>query len=123
MASGIPLIQSIEVVGRIVGNSIIQEKLHFAAEDIRKGVSFSRAIQEINIFPPMVDSMIRIGEESGAIDDILYKTADFYDDEVEEALQRLTTLMEPMMIVVMALVIGFIVIAMAMPMFDVVNTI
>ncbi|MFA5577554.1 MAG: type II secretion system F family protein [Tissierellaceae bacterium] len=123
MASGIPLIQSIEVVGRVVGNRIVQDRLNQAAEDVRKGVAFSRAIKDVQIFPPMVDSMIRIGEESGALDDILYKTADFYDDEVEEALQRMTTIMEPLMLVVMALVIGFIVIAMAMPMFDVVNTI
>ncbi len=123
MASGIPLIQSIEVVGKVVGNKIIQDRLVVAVEDIRKGVSLSRAIQEIQIFPPMVDSMIKIGEESGALDDILYKTADFYDDEVELALQRMTTLMEPVMLVVMAVVIGFIVIAMALPMFDVVNTI
>lgn len=123
MASGIPLIQSIEVVGRVVGNKIIQDRLVVAVEDIRKGISLSRAIQEIQIFPPMVDSMIKIGEESGALDDILYKTADFYDDEVEVALQRMTTLMEPVMLVVMAVVIGFIVIAMALPMFDVVNTI
>jgi len=123
MASGIPLIQTIEVVGRVVGNRIIQDRLNLAAEDVRKGASFSRAVKDVGIFPPMVYSMIKIGEESGALDDILYKTADFYDDEVEEALQRMTTIMEPLMLVVMALVIGFIVIAMAMPMFDVVNTI
>ncbi|MCK9442994.1 MAG: type II secretion system F family protein [Tissierellaceae bacterium] len=123
MASGIPLIQTIEVVGRVVGNRIIQDRLNIAAEDVRKGASFSRAVKDVGIFPPMVYSMIKIGEESGALDDILYKTADFYDDEVEEALQRMTTIMEPLMLVVMALVIGFIVIAMAMPMFDVVNTI
>ena len=71
----------------------------------------------------MVDSMIRIGEESGALDDILLKTADFYDEEVEVALTRMTTLLEPLMIVFMALIIGFIVIAMYLPMFEVVTTI
>lgn len=123
ISSGMPLLQSIEIVGRVVGNKVIQDRLEIAVEDIRKGVSLSRTIAEVRVFPPMVDSMIRIGEESGALDDILYKTADFYDDEVEVALQRMTTLMEPLMLVVMALVIGFIVIAMALPMFDMVNTI
>lgn len=123
MSSGMPLLQSIEVVGRVVGNKVIQDRLEIAVEDIRKGVSLSRTISEVQIFPPMVDSMIKIGEESGALDDILYKTADFYDDEVEVALQRMTSLMEPIMLVVMAVVIGFIVIAMAIPMFDVVNMI
>jgi type IV pilus assembly protein PilC len=123
MSSGIPLLQAIDVVGKVVGNKVIQDKLIIAVEDVRKGVSLSRAISEVNVFPPMVDSMIKIGEESGALDDILYKTADFYDDEVEVALQRMTSLMEPLMLVAMAIVIGFIVIAMALPMFDMVNTI
>lgn len=77
----------------------------------------------IGIFPPMVESMIKIGEESGAMDEMLEKTATFYDEEVEVAMQKITTLIEPLMIVVMALVIGFIVIAMIMPMFDMVNTV
>lgn len=123
MSSGMPLLQSIEIVGRVVGNKVIQDRLEIAVENIRKGVSLSRTISEVKVFPPMVDSMIKIGEESGALDDILYKTADFYDDEVEVALQRMTALMEPLMLVVMAVVIGFIVIAMALPMFDMVNTI
>ena len=123
MASGIPLIQAIEVVGRVVGNRIIQDRLELATENIRKGVTLSRAIQEMGSFPPMVDSMIKVGEESGSLDDILYKTADFYDDEVEISLQRMTTLLEPVLLIVMSLVIGFIVVAMAMPMFDLINAI
>ncbi|MEY8415270.1 type II secretion system F family protein [Tissierella praeacuta] len=123
MSSGIPLLQSIEIVSRVVGNKIVHDRLEIASEDVRKGISLSRAINEVGIFPPMVDSMIKIGEESGSLDDILYKTADFYDEEVEVALQRMTSLMEPVMLVIMALIIGFIVIAMAMPMFDMVNTI
>lgn len=123
MSSGMPLLEGIDVVGRVVGNKVVQDRLVKAVEDVRKGVSLSRAIQEIGVFPPMVDSMIKIGEESGALDNILYKTADFYDDEVEAALQKMTALMEPLMLVVMAVVVGFIVIAMALPMFDMVNTI
>ncbi|WMM26945.1 type II secretion system F family protein [Tissierella sp. MB52-C2] len=123
MSSGIPLLESIEVVGRVVGNKVVENRLEKSMEDIRKGATLSNAVSETRIFPPMVDSMIKVGEESGALDDILYKTADFYDDEVEVALQRLTTLMEPIMLIVMALIIGFIVIAMAIPMFDMVNTI
>ena len=121
IASGIPLIQSIEVVGRVVGNRIIHDKLETATENIRKGITLSRAVQDLGLFPPMVDSMIKVGEESGSLDDILFKTADFYDDEVEVTLQRMTTLMEPIMLVIMALVIGFIVAAMAMPMFELMN--
>lgn len=122
MSSGIPLLESIQIVGKVVGNTVVQDKLEISAEDVRKGVSLSRAVHEVGVFPPMVDSMIRIGEESGSLDDILYKTADFYDEEVEVALNKMAALMEPVMLVVMAVVVGFIVIAMAMPMFDMVNT-
>lgn len=123
MASGIPLITSLEVVGRVVNNALVQERLEAGIENVRKGAPLSRAVRDVGIFPPMVDSMINIGEESGSLDDILQKTADFYDAEVEESLARLTTMIEPLLIVGMAVVIGFIVVAMAMPMFDVVNTI
>jgi len=123
MSSGIPLIQALEVVGKVINNVIIQERLSAGIENIRKGVTLSRAIKDVGIFPPMVDSMVKIGEESGSLDDVLYKTADFYDDEVETSLQQLVSLVEPLMIVVMAFMIGFIVIAMYLPMFDVMNTI
>lgn len=123
MDSGIPLIKSMEVVSKVVNNLIIQDRITDSIEQIRKGIPLSRAIKDVGVFPPMVDSMIKIGEESGSLDDILTKTADFYDEEVEVALHKMTTLLEPIMIVGMALVIGFIVIAMYLPMFEMVNTI
>ncbi len=123
MDSGIPLIKSMEVVSKVVNNLIIQDRITDSIEQIRKGIPLSRAIKDVGVFPPMVDSMIKIGEESGSLDDILTKTADFYDEEVEVALHKMTTLLEPIMIVGMALVIGFIVIAMYLPMFELVNTI
>lgn len=123
LSSGIPLLQSMDVVNRVVGNVIVSEKLDIAKEKIRRGVPVSKAIKDTNIFSPMVDSMIKIGEESGALDDILYKTADYYDEEVENSMQRMTTLLEPIMIVFMALIVGFIVISMTLPMFDMINTI
>jgi type IV pilus assembly protein PilC len=123
LSSGIPLLQGLDVVSKVVGNEVVSNKLNQAREDIRKGIPMSRTIKDIGLFPPMVDSMIKIGEESGALDDILYKTADFYDEEVETSLQKMTTLLEPILIIFMALIIGFIVIAMAMPIFDMVNTI
>lgn len=123
LSSGIPLLQALDVVGRVVGNKLVENQIKKAGEDIKKGVPMSRTIKDMNLFPPMVDSMIRIGEESGALDDILYKTADFYDEEVEASMEKITTMLEPVLIVIMALVIGFIVIAMALPMFDMVGNI
>lgn len=123
MGSGIPLLQAMEVVGRVVNNVIIQERLENSVENIRKGITLSKAVKDIGIFPPMVDSMIKIGEESGSLDDVLYKTADFYDEEVDVALTKLTSLLEPIMIVGMAVVIGFIVVAMYLPMLGMMDTI
>jgi len=123
LSSGIPLIQAMEVVSKVVNNSVIEERLVSGIESIRKGVSLSRTVKDVGIFPPMVDSMVKIGEESGSLDDMLYKTADFYDEEVEASIQRLTSMLEPIMIVVMGLMIGFIVIAMYLPMFDMMKTV
>ena len=123
MSSGIPLLKALEVVSNVVNNVIIKERLEEGIENIRKGITLSKAVRDVGIFPPMVDSMIKIGEESGSLDDILYKTADFYDEEVDASLQRLTSLLEPVMLVGMALIIGFIVIAMYLPMFDMMQTI
>ena len=121
MSAGIPLIQSMEVVSKVVDNVVVEESLMASIDSIRKGMPLSRAIKNIKIYPPMVEAMIKIGEESGSLDEILFKTADFYDQEVEEAVTRATSLLEPLMIVVMGLIIGFLVIAMYLPMFEIMS--
>lgn len=123
LSSGIPLLQGLDVVAKIVNNKFLGIKIENAKEEVRKGVPLSRTIKAIKIFPPMVDSMIKIGEESGSLDEILNKSADFYDEEVEVAIQKMTEMLQPILIVIMALMVGFIVIAMALPMFDMVNTV
>jgi type IV pilus assembly protein PilC len=123
LASGIPLIQALDIVSRIVGNVVVEKGILKAKEDVRKGIDLATPIKQMDVFPPMAESMIRIGEESGTLDEILDNTANFYDEEVEAALQKMTTLIEPIMIVVMAIVVGSIVIAMVMPMFEMMNTI
>ena len=121
VGSGVPLLQSLETVSGVTGNTYIASKILEVREDIRKGSTLSIPLKKQNIFPPMVHNMIKIGEDSGSIEEILDKTADFYDEEVYTAVARLTSLLEPIMIVFMAIIIGFIVIAMAMPMFDMVR--
>ncbi len=123
LISGIPLIQALEIVSQVVGNKIAEKGILLTKEEIGKGVSLASSIKEIGLFPPMVDSMVQIGEESGTLDDMLEKTASFYDEEVEVALQTMTALIEPIMVVFMAVVIGAIVIAMLLPMLDMVNTV
>ena len=123
MMSGVPLIEALDIVSRVVGNKVVENGILDAKEDVRKGTSLSTPLQRIDAFPLMLTQMIEIGEESGSLDDILEKTANFYDEEVDVSIQRLTTMLEPIMIIVMAVVIGFIVISMVLPMFDMMNTI
>jgi type IV pilus assembly protein PilC len=123
IASGVTLVQALEVVKKVVENKVAEKSIDIIKEKVLKGVSLGEALGEATIFPMMLHSMIKIGEESGSLDDILDKTADFYDEELEAALKRLTTMIEPLMIIIMGVIIGFIVIAMMMPMFDMSKTI
>lgn len=118
IASGVSLVHSLPVVAGVLGNKIAEDAINKVREEVTKGEGLSEPIKEAGIFPEMLSSMINIGEETGQLDEILNKTADFYDDEVEQAIQTTTALIEPLLIVVMGLVIGFIVISIMLPMFD-----
>ncbi len=121
--SGIPMIQSLQAAGETTGNKFVEMKIEQTVEGIEKGMGMTVQLASTGIFPPMMLSMIGIGEESGNIDAMLEKTADYYDEEMEAALENLVTMLEPLLIVVMGLLIGTIVIAMYLPMFDIINTI
>lgn len=116
--SGVSLIQGLPLVAEIIGNKVVEDALMKVREEVAKGESLSDPIKESGIFPEMLSSMITIGEEAGQLDDILNKTADFYDEEVEQAIQTTTALIEPVLIVGMSIVIGFIIISILLPMFD-----
>jgi type IV pilus assembly protein PilC len=123
LSSGMTLIQSLEIVVRVVGNRVIMDGLSITKEDIRKGMPLSQSLRKADVLPPMVYSMIGIGEESGSIEDMLVKTAEYYDNEVENAVQKLVTLIEPILIVFMAVVIGFIIVSIMLPIFDIYDSI
>lgn len=123
LASGVTLVQSLEVVADIMGNKLAEEAVIKVREDVIKGEGLSGPIGEIKLFPSMLSSMIKIGEESGSLDDILNKTADFYDEELEVAVQTATAMLEPLLIVVMGVVMGFIIISIMLPMFNMYNNI
>lgn len=118
ISSGLQMLTSIEITARVVDNQLIHDKLITVTEDIRKGAQLSVAVRKTDQFPPMIYNMISVGEESGLLDDILTKTAAFFDEESDAAIARLVGLLEPLMIIIMAVVIGFIVIAMYLPMFQ-----
>lgn len=118
VSSGLQMLSAIEITARVVGNKLIHDRLLLVTEDIRKGVQLSTAIRNTDQFPAMIYNMISVGEESGLLDDILGKTAAFYDEESDAAIGRLVGLLEPLMIIFMAIIIGFIVISIALPMFS-----
>lgn len=123
LGSGIPILKALETAADVTNNEILIEGIEDVADNIKKGDSLSNLLGELNLFPKMTVSMISIGEESGAIEEMLEKTADYYDDELEASLEKLVAIIEPLGILVMGLIIGFIVIAMMMPMFDMFQTI
>ena len=123
IGSGIPILQALETSAEVTNNEVLIEGIQHVSEDIKKGESLSYLLGNLDIFPKMTVSMIKIGEETGALEDMLAKTADYYDEELEASLEKLVALVEPIGVLVMGLVIGFIVIAMMLPMFDMYKTI
>ncbi len=116
LSSGLPLLASLEMAGRVTGNTVVEDGVLDITEDIKKGRRLSTLISQIAVFPPMLVSMISIGEESGSLETMLERTSDFYDDELETSLSKMIGMIEPVMIVVMGTVVGFIVVAMMWPM-------
>ena len=123
ISSGVPILTGLEITARTAGNRVIQEAIMAARASIREGETISAPLRQSNVFPPMVVQMISVGEETGALDDMLTRIADFYDDEVDTAVDSLTSLIEPMMIIFMGTVVGGMVVAMYLPMFKLINVV
>jgi type IV pilus assembly protein PilC len=123
IASGVPILNGLEITARTSGNRVIQEAIMAARASIREGETISAPLRQSTVFPPMVVQMISVGEETGALDDMLSRIADFYDDEVDTAVDSLTSLIEPIMIVVMGTIVGGMVVAMYLPMFKLINVV
>jgi type IV pilus assembly protein PilC len=123
ISSGVPILTGLEITARTAGNRVIQEAIMAARASIREGETISAPLKQSNVFPPMVVQMISVGEETGALDDMLTRIADFYDSEVDTAVESLTSLIEPIMIVFMGTVVGGMVIAMYLPMFKLINVV
>lgn len=118
IASGLPLVQALEIVSEVTGNKVSEKGLLKIRDSVMRGESLYVSMRESEIFPAMLYSMIKIGEETGSMDDILNKTADFYDEELEAIVQASVALLEPILIVVMGLVIGFMIVSIMLPLFN-----
>ena len=118
VSSGVPILDSLAITGKTAGNKIIENAVFAARQSISEGRTLTDPLIESRVFPPMVCQMINVGETTGALDTMLSKIADFYDDEVDTAVSNLTALMEPLIIVFLGVVIGGIVVSMYLPIFQ-----
>jgi len=121
MASGVPILDGLDITARTAGNSIIEDAIQVTRSSIERGETISAPLRETNVFPSMVVQMINVGETTGALDAMLSKIADFYEEEVDTAVAGLLTLMEPVMIAFLGVIVGGIVIAMYLPIFDLIS--
>jgi type IV pilus assembly protein PilC len=116
-AAGVPLVESLDSVGGAAGNAVYLDATKRIQTEVSTGTSLTVAMQNSDVFPNMVTQMVSIGEESGSLDNMLGKVADFYEDEVDEAVASLSSLMEPLIMVILGVLIGGLVIAMYLPIF------
>ncbi len=121
VSSGVPILQALTIVKETAGNVIISNAVNLVHESVKEGETITAPLEASGVFPPMVISMVDVGEQTGALPEMLLKIADNYDDEVDNAVASMTSLLEPIMIVFLAVVVGSIVIAMFLPLIDLMN--
>ena len=115
---GVPILQAMEVVAKTSGNRVVEEVVIKSMESIKEGEKISEPLKQSGVFPPMVIQMISVGEETGKLPEMLVRVADFYDSEVDTAVASLSSMIEPLVIIFMGVIVGFLVISMFMPMFE-----
>ena len=123
ISSGVPILSALDITARTAGNKVIEQAILMTKASIGEGETIAAPLKESKVFPPMVVQMISVGEETGALDKMLDKIANFYDEEVNVAVDTLTSIIEPIMIVVMGTLVGGMVVAMYMPMFKLINVV
>ena len=122
LASGVPVLQALTIVRDTTGNAVISRAIQSVHDSVKEGESMTDPLSQCRVFPPMVISMVEVGEETGSLPDMLGRIAETYDDEVDNAVAGLTSVIEPLMIIVLAVIVGTIVIAMFMPMIQIIST-
>jgi type IV pilus assembly protein PilC len=121
ISSGVPILDGLDITAKTSGNSVIEDAVMVTRKSIERGETIAAPLKETRVFPAMVTQMIGVGEATGALDTMLEKIADFYEEEVDVAVAGLLTLLEPIMIAVLGMVVGGIVIAMYLPIFDLIS--
>ena len=123
ISSGVSILDGLEITAKTAGNRVISDAIMASRASIAGGDTIAAPLQKSNVFPPMVISMIAVGEQTGGLDEMLAKIADFYDEEVDAAVSNLLSMLEPIMIVFLGVVVGGMVVAMYLPIFDMINTV
>jgi type IV pilus assembly protein PilC len=123
VSSGVPILQAIEITGKSAGNVVIEHAMQAVQVSVKEGQTISEPLKHVSVFPDMVVQMISVGEETGALDAMLQKVADFYEDEVSAAVKSLTSIIEPIMMIGVGAIVGVVVIGMYLPIFDMMNVI
>ncbi|MGO8683857.1 MAG: type II secretion system F family protein [Thermoleophilia bacterium] len=121
VSSGVPILQAIEITGQAAGNTVIERAMVDVQQSIKEGQSMTAPLEKVSIFPAMVTQMISVGEETGSLDAMLGKIADFYEDEVNASVKALTSIIEPIMMLGVGAIVGTVVISMYLPIFDMMN--
>jgi type IV pilus assembly protein PilC len=121
--SGVPILESLDIVADTSGNHVVASAVRDTQSGVKQGEPLSKRLENHDVFPPMVVQMMAVGEETGALDEMLDKIADFYDQEVEATVDALTSLIEPLLIVVMGVCVGGMIISLYLPMFNIIKLI
>ena len=116
-----PILDGLEITARTAGNAIVEDAIMAVRKAVESGMTLAQPLKESGVFPPMVVQMIGVGEQTGALDAMLSKIADFYEEEVDQAVANLLTLLEPVMIMFLGVTVGGIVISMYLPLFDLIS--
>jgi type IV pilus assembly protein PilC len=123
VASGVSILDGLEITAKTAGNRVLHDAIMASRASIAGGETISEPLRKSGVFPPMVTSMINVGEQTGGLDEMLTKIADFYDDEVDAAVAALLSAMEPVMIVFLGVIVGGMIVSMYLPIFDLMNAI
>jgi type IV pilus assembly protein PilC len=123
VSSGVPILNGLEITAKTAGNKVVEKAINETKDSISQGNTISEPLKKCGVFPPMVTQMIGVGEQTGALDEMLDKIANFYDDEVDTAVESLTSIIEPVMIVIMGVIVGGMLISMYLPMFKLINVV
>jgi type IV pilus assembly protein PilC len=123
VSSGLTIVDSMDIMAPVLDNKVVERKFKLAVDEIRRGKRIAASLNLTNIFPRMLIEMIAVGESTGSLEDVLLKTADYFDDVVEQTIAKLTTMLEPLMIIIMAGLVGTVVVAILLPMVNLMGSI